>query len=115
MADSPANVVKMALPHGAPITPFKAKHLVEVDLSKGVPFVDKKDHPDQLYQSHLIAHARTFDLGKPEDLAVYEQVWQQVSTGLSKMADHPTPTYDPVRGTWVAFLRWGEIVVKLPE
>jgi hypothetical protein len=87
----------------------------------GVPFRSKSKIPPDLkaadHRQPVItadAAARIFDLGVPEDLLAYTEVWDRATKGYY-VAPVEERQWVPEKQTWKIFMRWGVKYWELPD
>ncbi len=110
-------IKSLNIPAGVATTRYKAPKPIEFPVGEDgrtdLPFLDKNDPAHKQLQERLIAHVKVFDLSDPAHLAEYAKVWQSISDQASVVCETKVE-YVESKGTFLALLRWGEIVVLPP-
>jgi len=111
MPESSVNKV-LRVPRGVPTARYYPPQTVEVPDNTEVPLFGKDDKPENKLQQIFNAKIRVFNLSLEQDLKDYTDVWQKITFGEGAVSESIVNFHN---GTYVAFLRWSEFSLKIPD
>ena len=81
-------------------------------LRPGQPLPQIKDGDSLKPQKCFDAYARVFDMGNPDDVKAYGQVWDAIGRGEMIMS-HEQVQWAEMSQNFKVFLRWGEVYLTM--
>lgn len=79
-----------------------------------IPMLRETDSPMRQPKIVHDAHARVFDMSKPDDAAEYAKVWDMIVKGKA-MLGKESINWDETKRCHVVLMRWMNLYLEMPE